>query len=448
MKAKIFNTGLITFIALSVISLAVLAQDVTSEPQAAETAKPAPKSTIVITPKIAIQFDKKEMQHSIDRLNSEMKKIQKMSKVVILKNEKKLELVMKDFDKNFDANFDENFNFTMPSVALGFKDSGNNFNYDYNYQDNHNGQNSDNNELVKNYSKSYPADANDQLQIKNLYGKVTVNTWNKNEFKVDVQIKVSSNSAERSQQMLDNVTINDGKNGSTVFFETNIAKSGSPWKWLSEKNSYHKLEINYTVYMPSKNSLAVTNRYGPISLPDLQGKVIVNSSYGSLVARSLSNNDNTINVSYGSANIENLNISDLDVKYGSLILGSVDNLNATVSYSSAKIGRIITSGNINIKYVGGFQIDDVDKKFKNLSVNSSYSSVKLGIDNNENADFDVTVNYGSFSYGNHEVNMMKKSPGEGEKKWSPTQNYKGHLGKGNTDKVINIISKYGDVKFD
>jgi hypothetical protein len=337
----------------------------------------------------------------------------------------------------------------MPSVALGFKDSGNNYDYDYNYQDNQNGQkNADYNELVKNYSRSYPVDANDQLQIKNLYGKVTVNTWNKNEFKVDVQIKVSTNSAERSQQMLDNVTINDRKNGSAILFETIITKPGSSWKWTGEKNSYHKLEINYTVYMPSKNSLAVTNRYGAISLPDLEGKVIVNSSYGSLVAKSLSNNDNTINVSYGSANIENLNISDLDVRYGSLVLGSADNLNATVSYSSAKIGRIVTSGNINIKYVGGFQIDDIDKKLKNLSLNSSYSSVKLGINNNENANFDVTVNYGSFSYGNHEVNIIKKSPGEGEKKWSPTQNYKGQIGKGNTDKVINIRSSYGDVKFD
>jgi hypothetical protein len=52
-------------------------------------------------------------------------------------------------------------------------------------------------EKIKNYSKSYSVDGNDLLQINNSFGKSgTVNTWNKNEFKVDVQMKFGSEDEE------------------------------------------------------------------------------------------------------------------------------------------------------------------------------------------------------------------------------------------------------------
>jgi hypothetical protein len=50
----------------------------------------------------------------------------------------------------------------------------------------------DPNTQVKNYSKTYAVDGNDILKINNRYGKITVNTWTRNEVKVDVQIKVAA----------------------------------------------------------------------------------------------------------------------------------------------------------------------------------------------------------------------------------------------------------------
>jgi hypothetical protein len=307
----------------------------------------------------------------------------------------------------------------------------------------------DNNEQVKNYSKSYTADDNDKLQIDNRYGKVTVNTWNKNEFKVDVQIKVEAKDQSSAKKWLDNVTISDSKSGSAVSFQTNIGKQNSSWgSWFTGGNSYRKMEVNYTVYMPAKNALNINNKYGSIELPNLDGKVLINLSYGSLSAKSLTNADNEINVGYGSVNIENLSGNNLDVKYGNLTLGSADKLTANVSYSAVKIGKLTTFGNFSVKFSGGFQIADLGKNLKSLSVNSSYTNIRLGLSGDENADFNVTVTYGNFNYGSHTVNISNKTPGENKRGWRPTQNYTGYLGKGNNDKVINITSRYGSVKLD
>ncbi len=294
---------------------------------------------------------------------------------------------------------------------------------------------------VKTYSKTYTVDAGTKLDINNRYGKVTVNTWSKNEFKVDVEIQVTANKSDDTRKFIDRISISDSKQGQVVSFKTNIATDV-----FGSSTSSRKIEINYVVYMPAKNSLDITNKYGNIELPDLDGKLVINCAYGSLQAKSLSNPANQIKVSYGDARIGSLKATDLDISYGSLVLGSVDKLNADVKYSSAKIGTISTSGIINVKYGSGIQISNLDENMRNLAVDAKYSTIKLGLRDNEDADFDVTVHYGSFNYNNHPVSIVKMEA-DG-KHFNPTKTYKGRVGKGNVAKVININSSYSSVKFE
>ena len=305
-------------------------------------------------------------------------------------------------------------------------------------------------ELTKTFTKTYSVGKNDQLSIDNTYGKVTVNTWNKNEFKVDVEIKADANDQADAQKMLDDVSISDNKDGSNIQFKTNFTEKNHSWTISDNNGKYtiHRVRIDYVVYMPSKNALSISNKYGATTLPDFDGKLTINNSYGALVAKKLSNPQNEISTKYGSAVIETLTGSDLKVSYGSLDLGTTDNLKVDLSYSPAKIANIKTSGNINVRYGGGVKIGAIDKNLKNLTVNNNYSSVTLGVANEQNLDFDISVRYGSFNYGDNKVTVTDKTPTDNEHGWNPTTTYKGHLGKGSSEKVITIKSTYGSVKFD
>lgn len=304
----------------------------------------------------------------------------------------------------------------------------------------------------KAYSKSYNVDANDKLQIENRYGKITVNTWAKNEVKVDVEIKTYANEDDDAQKLLDMVKINDSKDGNGVSFKTQIGDENTKNTWwgtmtTNGKTTVRKTVVNYTVYMPAKSALTIANSYGGIILPELYGKLDIKNTYGSLSAKALTNPGNVINIRYGDANIESLTSGDLKLAYGSLNLESADKLNAEISYSPAKIGTISTSGNINVHYGDGVQIVNLGKNLKTLQVNAQYAPVKLSSLTNDNADFDVTVRYGGFTYDNG-INVTAKTPGDDDRRWSSTQTYKGHIGKGNSDKVITIKSNYSSVKFD
>lgn len=300
----------------------------------------------------------------------------------------------------------------------------------------------------KTYSRNYSVTDRDLLRIDNRYGKITVNTWDKNEFKVDVEVKAYAGNDADAQKLLDVVKIDDRKNSEGVSFSTIIGDNdvkGNFWGALLNKAAIRKTVINYTVYMPAKNPLTISNAYGAIVLPELSGKVTINNDYGNLTSKALSNADNSIVIYYGNADIQSFSGSNLQISYGSLNLQWVDKLNADISYSQVRIGKISTSANINMSYGDGLQIASLDKNLKNLSVNSSYAPVKIGKLNNDDANFDVAVYGGGFSYDDS-VNILSKTSSGNN--WSMTHNYKGHIGKGNDDRLIVIRSRYSSVKFD
>jgi hypothetical protein len=305
-------------------------------------------------------------------------------------------------------------------------------------------------EKIKNYSKSYPIDGNDRIKLSNQYGKIAVTTWDRHEVKVDVQIKATAGDDDEAQKLLDGVNIRDSKEGDQVSFKTSIAPN-NPGYWkilgLGSKKS-HKIEVNYTVYMPAKTDLNVEDSYGAITLPDLDGKIKISSSYGSVSAENLTNPANEISGSYGSLKIGSLNGGRLDFSYGSVDIDECNNLKADLSYGSFKLGKLKGAADMDLSYVGGFKIEEVSNSFKRLNVNSSYSGVSLGVPVNNNFDFDITTSYGGFSYNDDKVTITSKTPPDGSKHVSMTKNYKGHVGKGSAEAQVNIHTTYGGVTFE
>lgn len=298
-------------------------------------------------------------------------------------------------------------------------------------------------------SKTYSVGRNDKLSINNQYGKVSVHVWNKNEIKVDVEVKAFESSESSAQDLLESVNIADSHQNNLITFKTTFEKTSLNF-WSRIKNGKEErrgVQVNYEIYMPANNPLDVNNRYGGTVLPDFAGPVNINSSYGSFSSGKLDNPANQVKVSYGSAAMENYSNGNLTVAYGSLNLEHADKVNATIKYSSAKVAKLSNGGTFDLSYTGGFKINDVEKNVKNLIINSSFSGVTLGIDENADFNFDVTVSYAGFNYSHQNVNLTNQlAPGGKTKSWSPTKNYKGSVGKGSDSRII-IKSNYGGVKF-
>lgn len=477
MKPKIFNTIALLVAGMLSISAAGRAQQSPAAPVA-----PEPPVSVNVDADVNMNLDK-ELNLNLDKLNKSLNDLAvnlNKSLNISLKNDisnkvnmqldalntklEKLDIEPKvdvdldsvgeaidkslqDLDMHLDLNINDEVNENVNDAKADSQAGMNSDDQDNDSAGLHQGT-----EKTKTYSKTYPADGNDQLAISNTYGSVTVNTWNRNEFKVEVNIKVETGSDKDADKLLSAVTIDDSKQGNLVSFRTIydgdlMNKTSRLWDAAFSGSRTRKLEINYTVYMPSRNALTVRNKYGATELPDLDGKVTAECIYGSLKTGRLNGSDNDIKVRYGSANISEVNSSDVDMAYSSLEIGKADRINANFRYGSAKIGRLTSVGNISVKYGSPLVITDLDRNFKSLSVNCEYSGVKLGLSGDENADFDVTVKNGSFHYGSS-VSVTSKNPPDTDHGWRPTVNYKGHVGRGASEKVITITSSLGSVNFD
>ncbi len=285
--------------------------------------------------------------------------------------------------------------------------------------------------------------------INNQFGRVVIHTWAKNEIKVDVEVKAFEASDSDAAKLLETVNITYSRLNNVISFKTTFEKTNMN-VWSRVKNGKEErrgVQVNYEIYMPAKNALDITNRYGSTVVPDFAGPVNISSSYGSLTAGRLDNPANQVKVSYGSASMSDYANGNLAVSYGSLKLTNADKVNAIIKYSGAKISKLSHGGNFELSYAGGFRIDEVDKNVKNLNINSSYSGVTLGIDETADFNFDVTVSYAGFNFNNQKMNLVSQlTDADKAKSWSPTKNYKGSMGKG-SDSKITIKSNYGGVKF-
>lgn len=331
---------------------------------------------------------------------------------------------------------------------------GNNFLYYFGNGDAKSGTQPNIVEKTKTYSKSYPVNKNDKLIIDNRYGKVTVNTWNKNEFKVDVEIKAGTTNEAETQKMLDNVNIVSAQDRSGISFKTNIeSPKNSNYSFLGitrvniNGRTVRTLSVNYTVFMPVKSALDITNRLGAIILPDLKGAVTIHSSNGNFTAKDLSNTANIINLKYADANIKALNGGDLNLEYGKLTIGTANNLTATTKLSPINIERLKSSGNIKVAYGPGLKISNLDKNLKNLDIDASYTNVSLDLNGSENFLFDTTIKNNHFNYNNNVVKILGQADSAKTNRYNPVKNYKGYVGKSSSDNKVTIKSNFSLVSF-
>ena len=431
MKLKIFKSGILFLMAVLAMRSTGFAQDiaisVTTQPPA-------------VSVKTSKDFQGK-MDDFGENLKADLKDLGKNLSLSLNEITPKINAQLNELGK--DLNIDIN-----PKIDLNFDDSKDNSVVNDSDQGQENIENGTVKDKFKTYSKSYPVDGNDLIKLSNQYGKIVINTWDKHEVKVDIEIKAEANNDDDAQKLLDGVQISDSKNGDQISFKTQIERNNGSWKlWNFGANKMHKLTINYMVYMPAKTDLNVEQSYGNITLPDLGGKVRISSSYGNVSAQNLSNTANEIQGSYGNLKVGALNGGHLDYSYGNVDMDECNNLKADLSYGSFKMGALKGGAEFDLSYVSGFKIDEIANSFKKLNINASYSNVSLGVPGGNNFDFDITTTYGGFNYNDDKVSITSKTPTD-SKHTSSTKNYKGHFGKGGSEALINIHTSYGGVNFE
>ena len=277
---------------------------------------------------------------------------------------------------------------------------------------------------TKSYTKSYNLSSSDKISLSNQFGEMKLTTWDKNEVKVDVTIIGKSDEEREAQEILDRISINDGKEGNTVSFKTKFADDKRDRDKKDEKDKHHNegMEINYMVYLPATAALEAHNQFGKMIVPDYRGEAELECKFGSLTAGKITN-AKEVTVEFGDATIAHINGGILTIKFSE---GTVNKLSGDVkselSFSHVKL--------------------NIDNDIKTLDIHNSYSTVYLDLNKNLSATYDIHTSHGELS---NKSSFAIKEEGKEDRGYGPRfdRRYGGTSGSGSSKLKIN--SSFGEI---
>lgn len=277
-------------------------------------------------------------------------------------------------------------------------------------------------EKSKTYSKSYTVSSGDKVSLDNSFGEMKISTWNKNEVKVDVSITVKASTDAYAQKLLDVISIEDGKNGSEIFFKTQMKNENRSRDDNDGKGRNTSMKINYTVYLPSTVTLDAENNFGPLVIGDFDGAATLYSKFGSLTAGKLSQ-PKKVRVEFGKATVESMNGGKIDIRF-----------------SRAQFNKL--SGEITADFEQSHGVKlNLDNNLKKIDLKVNFSQLYLDADKNLSASFNIRNSFGNFK-NQTEFSITRQKEDE-DRYFNKNQNYSGKAGSGTLP--VEIKNNFGTV---
>lgn len=326
----------------------------------------------------------------------------------------------------------------------------------------------------KTIKKEYKVNLDALLKIDNSYGNLNITSWNQDRVTIEVHIKTTGDNEDKVQRKLDEITVDFEGNSTMVSATTIFNKDKNSWGWSWGNNNNVNMQVNYTVKIPIKNSVNLSNDYGSIILDRIDGHAKINCDYGRLEIGELHGRSNQlsfdytskstigyinsgkINADYSGFTIEkagNLDIvadytnatvhtmEDLSYvcDYGKLEIGEARNVQGNGDYINVSLGTI--HGNVDIKSsYGSVRIDEMAADAKNLRINADYTGIKIGYSPAYNFDFEIDTKYAGVSGKDEfEINISNEK--------SNQKYLKGYYGSQNSGNLMTITSEYGGISF-
>ncbi len=325
-------------------------------------------------------------------------------------------------------------------------------------------------EKTKSVNENYTVNTQQIIQLSNKFGEMNITSWDKNEVSVSILIKVKGPNEKKTQEMLDNITIDILQNDEKLSITTNLKNNKDQIKQKVNESSH--LSIDYNIKVPSANRLEVKNAFGPLSIDKMKSTIKVDQSFGSASIGELEGMKNELTFKFSdpiiinsikegkltlkysklelrlaeklqldsemsSTDVEKVDQAVLSAKYGSLDIANANDLKVKSQMSSVKIVKVNSTASFDTQY-GTLNVDELAKELSSLTIKAQFSPVKITLNNQASYAADL------------KTNMSKLKLPKGSEKEESDNNlgsaYTGTLGNSGTAAcTLKVRSSFGNV---
>jgi hypothetical protein len=318
---------------------------------------------------------------------------------------------------------------------------------------------------------TFKVNPTDLLTISNKYGNVNFTNHDKSEVSVYITILAWGKSDKDAQKILDRIEIDQEKSSGGISFQTEIEESKGGYSSSNREG----FEINYEVKIPKNLNIDVENKFGSVTIADLNGKLNLDLKHGNFNGHNLTGQRHSINVQFGNLSINEVNSADLEVahgsisinksntdlkieskhsdlkideanileieaKHGNIRIGTVSKINGENSFGRIEIRKLIKLAVLQLNH-GYCEIEQVVKGFEKIVIENRYGSIELRFDTDAKFEFETETRYGSIRNSMPNTTVQRKEDDNNE------QILEGKTNGGGSGKV-RVTNQHGSIRLE
>lgn len=237
-------------------------------------------------------------------------------------------------------------------------------------------------EFTKTIKKEFDINKNGEIDISNQFGKIEINTWDKDKAKFSIVIAVRTNSESRAQEIFDRINIDFSNGNDYVKAVTEIKSKNNSWWGGWSGNNNADFTINFEVFLPKTVSLDIRNRHGNTYISEMSGDAELDIAHGNITADGFTGD------------------LDFEMAHGNGTVVSATNLDGDISHSNIRFKKL---GNVQLE-TAHCRIDLGDAR--KIRLDSRHTNFEMGeIDelrvDSRHDDFEIAAAINIFSESSH-----------------------------------------------
>ncbi len=190
-------------------------------------------------------------------------------------------------------------------------------------------------DFTKTIKKEFDISSNGEVSLNNQFGKIDVNTWDKNGVKIAVTIIVRADSEKEAQGVFDRIEIDFSNGNDYVKVETDInSQKNSWWGWNNRRADF---AINYNVFLPKTVQLDLKNKHGDTYIATLANKAAIDIAHGDLTANGF-DGDLDLEMAHSNGTIVSARNVSAELAHSKVRFKKTDNVNFETAHCKVGIG--------------------------------------------------------------------------------------------------------------
>jgi hypothetical protein len=280
----------------------------------------------------------------------------------------------------------------------------------------------------KQINKRFKVTPETRIEITNKYGKVKINTWEKDSIVFEIKIKVEDKKLSKLEKLISEVDFDFIDSQHFIIARTKVGENRSSLQ--KEVTNFKetvlqsdgKIDIDFTVWMPKNNQLKVENKFGDVFIDDYSGEIEIILSNGNLKSHDFEGKAN-IKLSFGDASINQMKTGRLDCNYSQIYIKKADKLqivskssdfeiteinelntesrrdkfriqlidilDARGSFTNYRISELTNNLNLKTEY-GDLNVEKVAPDFKTVNIESKSTDMNLNFNEKSEFGFEIT----------------------------------------------------------